>query len=114
MKIDDLFPRKYANGADLNGKPATVTIARTTMEEMHPGPGAPASTKPVLFFQETKKGIVLTRTLANQIAGITGSRETDAWIGKRITIYPEPMQVAGRACIAIRARKPANGDAKAG
>ncbi len=56
-------------------------------------------------------GVVLSRTLASQIGSIYGE-ETDEWTGKPITLYPQPMRVAGQDRIAIRGRrpKPANGE----
>ena len=106
MKIDQRFPRKYATGADLQGKAATLTIARMQPEQMRPGPGAPTQTKYVIYFSEAQKGVILNRTLANQIADITGSQDTDDWAGQRVTLYPQPMKVAGKDRIAIRARRP--------
>jgi hypothetical protein len=51
----------------------------------------------------------LTRPLAKQIAEIARSTETDEWTGKKITIYPVPMKVAGQDRIAVRAKAPTNG-----
>lgn len=107
MKLSDMFPRKYASGEDLNGKPATLTIANTRTEKMRPQAGAPEVQKFVVYFQGADKGVILSRTLAYQIADITGSDETTDWTGKQITLYPQPMTVAGKKRIAIRARKPA-------
>lgn len=108
MKVSEMFPKKYATGEDLNGRAYTLTIARITQEEMRPQPGAPPQKKWVLYFREARKGVILSRTLAYQIAEAVGSEETNDWIGKPITIYPEPLIVAGQKRIAIRARK-ANG-----
>lgn len=108
MKISEIFPRKYATGEDLKGQPFTLTIRTVTMEEMHPQPGSPAEHKPVIYFAETQKGIILSPTLARQIQAIHGD-ETDTWNGKRVTIYPQPMTVAGKPRVAIRARPAANG-----
>lgn len=109
MKIDQLFPRKYATGSDLNGKAYTFTVAGVAMEEVHTIPNKPAESKPVLYFKETHKGIILTRPLAMQIAQFLNSTETDSWTGKKIQIYPEPLTVAGQPRIAIRARVAPNG-----
>lgn len=106
MKVKEMFPRKYATGQDLNGKAATLTIARLSAEKMRPGPGAPEESKWVLYFENAKKGVILNRTLANQIAEALGSDDTDEWPGLPITLYPEAMNVAGKARIAIRARAP--------
>lgn len=111
MRIDQMFPRKYATGADLDGKATTLTIAQMQPERMRPARNAPEQTKYVVYFAEAQKGVILNRTLAGQIAQITGEDDTDNWTGRRITLYPQPMKVAGQDRIAIRARapKPDNG-----
>jgi len=109
MKVDEMFPRRFATGADLNGRPVVVVLDKVQSEQMRTTGTAP-ELKHVLYVQGTKKGIVLSRTLAQQIAAATGEQDTDKWTGKRVTLYPEPMMVAGVPRIAIRARA-ANGEA---
>jgi len=104
VKVDSMFPRKYASGGDLKGKSITLEIARVVSEKMRPGPGAPETAKFVVYFVGAGKGVILNRTLANQIASALGSDETDAWAGQRIELYPESLVVAGTPRIAIRAR----------
>lgn len=113
MKLSDMFPRKYASGEDLGGKAVTLTIASVRTEKMRPQPNAPQQTKYVVHLENATKGVILSRTLAYQIANIAGSEETTDWTGKRITLYPQPMTVAGKKRVAIRARapKPGNGTA---
>ena len=50
----------------------------------------------VLWFTETPRGVILTRPLALQLADILGD-ETASWKDQKITLYPEPMNVAGRS-----------------
>jgi len=104
MKLSKMFPKRYATGEDLQGKPVTLTIATIVSEKMHPQPNAPEVERWVAHFKEAKKGVILSRTLAYQFAEILGSEDTDDWLGKRITLYPQPMLVAGRHLTAIRAR----------
>jgi hypothetical protein len=104
MKLSDMYPRRYAIGEDLQGKPITLTIEKIIREKMHPQPNSPEVEKWVAYFKEARKGVVLNRTMAYQMAEFLGSEETDDWIGKRITLYPQPMTVAGRKVTAIRAR----------
>jgi len=104
MKLSQMFPKRYAAGEDLQGKAVTLTIARVASEKMHPQPNAPEVERWVAYFKEAKKGVILSRTLAYQFAEILGSEDTDDWLGKRLTLYPQPMTVAGRHVIAIRAR----------
>ena len=112
MKLSQMFPRRYATGEDLRGKAVTVTIAKVTQEKMHPQPNAPEVERWVVFFKETQKGVILSRTLAYQIAEAIGDEETDHWIGNQITLYPQSMTVAGKHVIAIRARAVAKGVAE--
>jgi hypothetical protein len=106
MNVNDIFPSKYLRGGDL-AAPVTVTIASVTSERMYK-PGVGETTGYVLHCEKAKKGVVLTRPLALGIAQALGEPDTDKWQGKQVTLYPEPMRVAGRDLIAIRARA-ANG-----
>jgi len=104
-----MFPSRFATGRDLNGQPVTLTIARVAQEEMRPGGGQPVR-KWVAYFEGARKGVVLTRTLAQQIAEAVGADDTDAWPGRRVTLYPERVIVAGQERITIRARPARNGN----
>jgi len=104
MKLNDLFPRKYATGEDLAGKSVTLTISHLRLEKMIPTPGTAPVEKWVVFFKEAQKGIVLSKTLAFQISKAVGSEDTDDWVGKKVVLYPEPVNVAGYTRTAIRAR----------
>ncbi len=105
MKVSDLFPSKYATGADLNGRPVTLTISHVRAETMNP-PGSAPVEKWVIYFDGAKKGIVLSRTLAMQIAKAVGTDDVSLWTGKPVTLYPETIRVAGQEKIAIRAKSP--------
>ena len=107
MKLNDLFPRKYATGGDLAGKSVTLTISHLRLEKMIPTPGTAPVEKWVVFFKEAQKGIVLSKTLAFQISKAVGSEDTEEWPGKRVTLFPETVNVAGQTRVAIRARQAA-------
>ncbi len=109
MLISEMFPSKYAKGEDLAGKSITLIIDRINQEQMHPQPNAPAVSKFVIYFKKAQRGIILSRTLAEQIAEILGSSDSDQWIDGKITIFPQPIKVAGKQRIAIRAKMPVNG-----
>lgn len=107
MRLNNMFPRKYANGADLNGQSVTVTVQSMTIEKLSPHAGQPPMDRFILHFAETQKGVILSRTLAEQIASILHADDTDQWIGQKITLFPQPLTVAGKSRIAIRAKKSA-------
>jgi hypothetical protein len=104
-----MYPKKFASGEDLAGKPVTLSVSTVRREQLHPQPGSPAVDKLVVYFAHATKGVILSAPLARQIAAVLGD-DTDQWASKKITLYPEPMQVAGKSRIAIRARAPDNGE----
>jgi hypothetical protein len=113
MKLTEMFPSRFVKGEELT-KPVTVTIARVEAETMRPS-RTEEVTKFVLYFVESRtgRGVVLSKTLANQIAQALGSDDTEDWPGQRITLYPEPVRVGNAERVAIRARaaapQPVNG-----
>jgi hypothetical protein len=74
------------------------------LESMYSGNGQTVE-KPVVYFKETKKGVVLCKTLAYQVADILGSTDTSTWAGQQITLVPDTLMVAGKPRSVIRARK---------
>jgi hypothetical protein len=112
MNVKDMFPSKFLSGADLAGRQVVVTIATVKPVPVRDPQTHELVTKYVLYFTESKtgKGLILNKTLAVQIARALGAEDTEAWTGKRITLYPESMTVAGVPRVAIRARAAANGN----
>ena len=100
--IDDMFPRKFLRGTDLEC-PVTVTITSVEQEEIYT-PGSGKENKWVLRVKGGTKGVVVSKTLAKQIAKITGSANSDDWIGCQIELHPCVIQVAGFPKTAVRAR----------
>lgn len=81
MDYEKLFPGRFIKSADLSGKEATLEISAVRSEDIDGKP------KAILSFQGTKKEMVMNRTNAESIKLMFG-RETDGWLGKKITIYP--------------------------
>lgn len=101
MKVSRLFPSKYVKPADLNGKPVTLIVAKTVVEEL--GHGDQKEQKAVVYFEKATKGLVLNRTNAMTIAALYGD-ETDEWAGKRITIYATRVRAFGAMQDTIRVK----------
>jgi hypothetical protein len=112
-KLNDAFPSKYMTAADFEDGDVTATIISAEVEMI--GQGADASQKIILGLKGIKKPIVVNRTNANTIAKVTGSDDTDDWIGKRITIGASEVEFKGDLVMSIRVRlkKPAPVAAKA-
>lgn len=109
MKIKDMFPSKYMNGNDLGGKSWSFKIASIKFEEMHDKQNNAKIKKPVVYFSGPKKGLILNRTIAEQIMQATGQDDTDNWSGHVVTIYPTVVRAFGADHTVIRVRRSDNG-----
>lgn len=102
MKLNEAFPSRYLNAADAK-PPRTVTMAGIRQEEV----GQQKDLKWVLYLHNEPKGIVLGKTIWAQIAYVTGSDDTDGWMGKQIEIYQELVRnPQGQMVPGLRVRAP--------
>ncbi len=102
MKVNDLFPTRFVAAADLQGRSFTLTIRSVTLEDMQSHDNQTV-TKPVAWFTNAAKGLVLNRTNCMTIADLYGM-ETDDWVGKSIIIYATKVRSFGKIVDAIRVR----------
>lgn len=100
MKIGTAFPGAYLKAADLQGRRAQVVIERVDMEDIG------GDQKPVLHFKGKDRGLVLNKTNANAIWGMTGDEDTDNWAGVSITLYPSKTDFQGKRVDCIRIDPP--------
>lgn len=99
MNLDDAFPSKYMKASDLPEEGATTfTIEKVEMQEI----GKEKQHKPVITFEEMDKAFVCNKTNANSIAKVTGSRDTDDWIGKPIKLFRTEVEFGGEMVESIR------------
>ena len=96
MKLNDAFPSKYLKAADLNGGRVTVQINTVEMETLGD------ESKPVVYFVNKAKGMVLNRINAQTIAAIAGSDDTDDWHGTAVRLYATPVLFQGKMVPSIR------------
>ena len=103
MNINSAYPSKYlAAASDFpDDADLILTIKDVTVENV--GQGADAEDKPIIYFQEVKKGLLCNRTNSKTIANLYGA-ETDAWVGKKIAIYPTEVEYRGEMVLGIRVR----------
>lgn len=101
MNIDQAFPSKYLKAADVGETDLALTIKKVVIETV--GQGEDAEEKPIVYFDETEKGLVLNKTNTNTIKGLY-SVETDNWMGKTIAIFATEVDFAGKQTMALRVR----------
>jgi hypothetical protein len=86
-----LYPSKYISSDDLKGKHVTVTI-RTLKRELLKRKNGEQEVLPILYFEETKKGLVTNKTNLKSCQSLLGSTNSDNWVGRQIVLYATPVQ----------------------
>jgi hypothetical protein len=102
--IDDFYPSKFLRASDLKGKEITVTIDRVEAEEFEQdGVKRP---KPVVHFRNNGlKALVLNKTNSTRIATALGNKDTDAWTGKQVRLFPDMEEFKGQVHEVVRVRR---------
>ena len=99
MRISEEFSGTWLKAIDLHGHRVTVTISHVKREEV--GQGEDREFKPVVYFQNKDKGLVLNKTNGLAIADLYGD-DTDNWDGKPIVLYSTKVQFGSKMVDAIR------------
>jgi len=99
MKWSD-FDR-WLKADHLQGKARTLTIDQVVVEEVYSQAEKRNRPAPVLYFRETKKGLVLSQTNQDALQALFGD-DVGGCFGKRVLLDPTPMRVAGRELTVIR------------
>ena len=97
--ISDAFPSNFLKAADLNNRTIKVKIDKVVFEEI----GQNKDKKPVMYFADVKKGMVLNKTNADQIGSVHG-QELEGWTGKEIELFSMMVPFQGQNVPAIRVR----------
>ena len=97
--ISDAFPSNFLKAADLKDRTVKVTIDKVIFEEI----GQAKDNKPVIYFADVKKGLVLNKTNATTIGAVHG-QEFEGWTGKEIELFSMMVPYQGQNVEAIRVR----------
>jgi hypothetical protein len=110
MKMSEEFPSKYLKAADLKGREIKVIMANVEREEVGVKDGRP-DIKPVLYFKDKTKGIVLNKTNATVISDFYGDDSAD-WYDQPVILYSVMTEFGGKATPGLRVRIPTAKDNK--
>lgn len=84
MDMIEEFPSEFFKAEELKGKPPVkLTIERVEKKEMNDG-----AMKPVCYFKEDSRGLVLNVTNRGELIDRFG-RNSDSWIGEEIAIVAQ-------------------------
>ena len=95
---NDFFPSKFLKAEDLDADLA-VTIKHVLIEKLQTG-----EEKPVVYFNETEKGLIVNKTNFSAIAKLTGKPNSDNWGGEKITLTVMDVEFKGDIVSAIRVK----------
>lgn len=102
MNINNSFPSKWLKSGDIeDGTDLVLTIKAVEIETV--GQGEDAEEKPVIYFNETEKGLVLNKTNAATIAALY-TPETDNWTGKKVALFSTEVPFGSKMTVALRVR----------
>ena len=106
MKTSEVFPNtsEWLKVDDIPDEGLTATIDSYDVQDFKND--GKTQRKPVLYFKEDVKALVLNKTNAGSITTIVGSDELDDWIGTKITMVPREVEFAGKQVWAIRIQMP--------
>lgn len=106
-----MYEKDFLGAWDFTDGDKTFTIKKAQRGELT-GSGGRKSKKPVVYFQETDKGLALNATNGKTIAALYGVMVED-WQGKKITLYRSRTTMGSEEVDCVRVRPQAPKAAKA-
>ena len=103
------FLGQYITAAEIVGKTPTLTVERVALEEVESlqkddGGAGKMKDRVIVYFAKIKRGWLLNRTNAECLRELFGSRDTDDWIGKRVTLHALQVRVGPKMEPGIRVK----------
>jgi hypothetical protein len=106
--ISSLIQSKYLSKSDLGPRLAALLTIVGGEAKNVAKQGAAPDVKWVLKFKETAKEWPLSNTKLRNVAQITGSQNTDGFVGKQIVVYYDPnVKYMGQIVGGLDVRAPA-------
>lgn len=107
FNVDDLKKSSFITQRDVD-PPKLVTIVGSKEANMAQE-GADPDYQWTLLFKELDKPFVVNSTNGQLIQAITGSKNSDDWVGHKIVLYVDPtVSFRGRITGGVRCRAPKN------
>lgn len=83
------FVSQYLKAKDVR-KDTKATIASAEVVKFKDEERGGERESLVVFFKEIDQGVVLCKASLSQLIELTGSDETDEWIGKKVVMFNDP------------------------
>ena len=95
-KLSQVFSGNYLKAEDLQGKSVPVIIESVEVKDFDDGK------KLIIGFAGKDKQLVCNKTNASILEEVTGSDDTDDWIGKKAVLVTKKVEFQGKLVPAIR------------
>ncbi len=104
--INGQFPSKYLKATDFDESGTVMTILTVRREAIKNREGKD-ELKPILYFRNEDKGLVLNKTNANKLTKLFKSSDTDDWTDQPVCLYRTEVQFGADTVDAIRMKQAA-------
>lgn len=103
MKTNDVFPSKYLKAEDdlFDAGDVTATIKEVVLESLKSRERGEEN-KPVMYFKELPKGLIVNKTNWGICAKLFGSDDSDDWLNERLLMTTVDVDAFGDVVRAIR------------
>jgi hypothetical protein len=110
MKTNEVFPSRYLKAEDdlFEAGDVVATIKSVELESLKSKDKGEES-KPVMYFKEMPKGLIINKTNWGICAKLFGSDDSDDWLNQRVALTTVEVDAFGDVVKAIRikSQKPA-------
>jgi hypothetical protein len=96
MRTNDVFTSKFLKSADVKTKQRIAVISHLEIETV----GQDKRDKPVLYFEDGVKPMVVNRTNFEELEAAFG--DSDEWPGQKVKIFCAPTSYQGKRVDGIR------------
>jgi hypothetical protein len=105
MKTNDVFPSKYLKAEDdlFDNGDVVATIKDVQLESLKSREKGEES-KPVMYFKELPKGLIVNKTNWGICAKLFASDDSDDWRGERVALTTVDVDAFGDVVKAIRVK----------
>lgn len=100
INVNKYYPQRFVKAEHLKGAPVIATVEEVFETELTNSDGK-TEDKPVIRFAEPvcehgPTELVLSKGRLEAVIEAMGTTDTNQWIGKRITIYPDKLRAFGK------------------
>lgn len=94
FKVSKEFPSRFVSGDEIGKAVVPVKIVNVKQETVNAGTEKEEQVL-VVYFEGKERGVKLNKTRAKEIKDITGSDDTDGWMGKSMFMKTVPQKAFG-------------------